>query len=190
MKALIGLGNPGSRYAGNRHNIGFRILDRLAESLGFALTQTSQFGWYCRSLLWGVDSVVFKPSEYMNNSGLGVREVMDRWQIEKPDLLVAYDDLALPLGKIRIRTGGGSAGHNGINSIISELSSSDFPRLRFGIGPCTTEDAADFVLSDFRSEELTVVRESLDRAIAAVKSVWEEGISKAMSVFNRDPEGE
>ncbi|HEY2933907.1 MAG TPA: aminoacyl-tRNA hydrolase [Acidobacteriota bacterium] len=188
MKALIGLGNPEGRYAGNRHNIGFMILDRLAKTLGFALTETTELGWYQRLPMWGVDTVVFKPCTYMNNSGLAVRSVLERWQIEPADLLVVYDDLALPLGKIRIRATGGSAGHNGINSIILALGSNGFPRLRFGIGPCTTPSAADFVLSDFMPEERAVVERELDRAVSAIRSVWGEGLPKAMSVFNREPD--
>lgn len=187
MKAIVGLGNPESRYAGNRHNIGFLIVDRVARAAGSAVKSTSQYSRYCELSLWGIDSLLVKPQTFMNRSGLAVREIFGRWRVALPDLLVVYDDFALPLGKIRLRAAGSSAGHQGMESIIAEMGTNEIPRLRFGIGLPDRGDEADYVLSDFAPHEMPAVEQGIDRALEAIGSLWENGMAKTMSVFNTDP---
>ncbi|HEV8132372.1 MAG TPA: aminoacyl-tRNA hydrolase [Acidobacteriota bacterium] len=188
MKALIGLGNPESRYARNRHNIGFLIVDEIARAVGAALEDVSQYSRFCRISLCGADTLLVKPQTYMNHSGLAVRELLERWDMMAADLLVVCDDLNLPLGKIRLRAGGSAGGHNGMKSIISEIGTDQFPRLRFGIGPACGVNVADFVLSDFAAVELLVVERAVERSVKAIRSLWENGIAKTMSLFNQEPE--
>jgi peptidyl-tRNA hydrolase, PTH1 family len=190
LKALIGLGNPESRYARNRHNIGFLIVDEIARAEGATLRGVSQHSRFCRISLCGTDTLLVKPQTYMNRSGLAVRELLERWDITPPDVLVVCDDLNLPLGTIRLRAGGSAGGHNGIKSIISEIGTDQFPRLRFGIGPAGGGNAADFVLSDFAADELPVAERAVERSVKAIHSLWENGIAKTMSLFNPEPETE
>lgn len=187
MKAIVGLGNPEKQYAANRHNIGFLIVDRIAAGVGVDIKAVSQRSRYCRLQLWGADTLLIKPQTFMNRSGVAVCEALDRWEIPLPDLLVVYDDFALPLGRIRLRPGGSAAGHNGMASVIAETGTDRIPRLRFGIGGPCPRHAAGFVLSDFSRAELPVVEREVDRAIEAIRCLWHNGIMKAMSLFNRDP---
>lgn len=187
MKALIGLGNPESRYARNRHNIGFLIVDEIARAVGATLKGVSQYSRFCRISLCGADTLLVKPQTYMNHSGLAVRELLERWDMMPTDVLVVCDDLNLPLGKIRLRAGGSAGGHNGMKSIISEIGTDQFPRLRFGIGPACGVNAADFVLSDFAADELPVVERAVERSVKAICSLWENSMAKTMSLFNQEP---
>lgn len=182
------MGNPEQQYAANRHNIGFLIADRIAAAAGAKIKAAWQHSRYCRLQLWGWDTLLIKPQTFMNRSGLAVREALERWQIQPADLLVVYDDFALPLGKIRLRPGGSAAGHNGMTSVIAELGTEQVPRLRFGIGGPVSGQAASFVLSDFSPAELPAVERGVERAIDAIRCLWDNGMAQAMSLFNRDPE--
>ncbi|MBI4456188.1 MAG: aminoacyl-tRNA hydrolase [Acidobacteria bacterium] len=187
LKVIVGLGNPESRYGGNRHNVGFWIVDLIAEAADSSIQGRSQYSYYCRLRLWGTDTLLAKPQTFMNRSGIAVREILQRWQVSLSEMLIVYDDFALPLGKIRLRPSGSSSGHRGMESIIAEVGTNEIPRLRFGIGPPGAREAANFVLSDFSSDELPAVQQGIDRALQAIRSLWENGMMKTMSLFNRDP---
>ncbi len=193
MKAVVGLGNPGRAYVRTRHNLGFRVVDRLAEITGAALERVEAEALVGEARIADVAVLLVKPQTYMNLSGRAVGEVVRRYGIPLPELLVVLDDLDLPLGTIRIRRKGSAGGHRGLQSVIEALSSSAFPRLRLGIRPMSPiEDTVAFVLSPFEPDEEPIVEGMIERAVAAV-SVWvREGIERAMAEFNvrrSGPEG-
>ena len=191
MKLIIGLGNPGIVYAHNRHNIGFKCLNYVARlhSIRFAHRQ-------CRARIGisetgGKKLLLAKPRTFVNLSGKPVACLVRKHDIPLTDLLVIYDDLDLPLGKIRLRQGGSSGGHKGMNSIISALGSDDFPRIRVGIGrpqleeQSISEDAVvNYVLSDFSPQEEKVIEPAIVTVTAAIDCFLNQGIEAAMSKFN------
>ncbi len=182
----MGLGNPGRRYAHTRHNVGFDVVDMLAKR-----HKTRILGRQCRALVGQFEShgeqiLLAKPQTFMNNSGDAVGQLVRRHKLEPDAVLVVYDDLDLPLGKIRIRLQGSSGGHKGMNSIIRQLHSTDFPRMRIGIG--RTGDAIDHVLSRFSRRERQIIDPTLALAADALDTVLDEGIEAAMNVYNRTME--
>jgi PTH1 family peptidyl-tRNA hydrolase len=193
MKLIVGLGNPGRIYAGNRHNIGFICLKHFArhyairwdKKQAMALTGSGEIG---NIIVW-----LAKPQTYMNHSGLSVSRLLNKFRIEFGDLIVIHDDLDLPLGRIRIRCGGSSGGHKGINSIISELGGHDFVRIRFGIGRPLFEDnivltneadIIEFVLSDFTPDEKRNIKPSIIRVSEAITCLINKGLEAAMNTYN------
>ena len=184
MKVVVGLGNPGSQYAGTRHNIGWLVVDRLAERAGWAGKGRQRdaanvlLGRY-----HGLDLTLVKPLTYMNESGLAVRKVLAREHAPLGDLLIVVDDFALPFGKLRFREGGGPGGHNGLRSIIAELGTEKFSRLRIGIGE-PDRHAVDHVLSRFASDEQQRLDELLDASVDAVEAWAREGTNKAANRWN------
>ena len=184
MKVVVGLGNPGSQYAGTRHNIGWLVMDTIAERAGWTGKGRQRdasnvaMGRY-RSL----DLTLVKPLTYMNDSGLAVRKVLAREHAPPVDLLVVADDFALPFGKLRFREGGGPGGHNGLRSIITELGTEKFSRLRVGIGE-PDRSAVDHVLTRFAPDEQQRLDELLDAAADAVEEWAREGTNKAANRFN------
>ena len=191
MKLIVGLGNPGPRYADTRHNVGWRVAEELAsraraggwrEKLGAAVAE-------CR---WhGEKTALARPLTYMNNSGLAVRQLTEFWKVERTDLLVIVDDLALDVGRLRLRPEGSDGGHNGLASIIAHLGDDRFARLRVGIGPAPkVEDHAYFVLSAFAEAERPVIAEAVLRAADAAECWFTDGLHEAMNRFNgpRDDE--
>ena len=184
-KLVVGLGNPGEEYARTRHNVGFRIVDRFVADNRLPGFRRNQAALESRGVLDGERVAVLKPLSYMNRSGGVVVRWLDLLGLDPEDLLVCYDDLALPLGRLRLRPGGSAAGHNGVQSVIEALGIDAFPRLRFGVHPGRDfDDQVEFVLSAFRKPELEVVEETLPRAARAVECFCREGIGKAMNVFN------
>jgi len=185
-KALIvGLGNPGRRYAGNRHNVGFQVLDRLAGARGLAFTRRQSNALVATGEIAGRAVVLAKPQTYMNDSGRAVAPLVRFYQVEPGDLLVVYDDLDLPFGTLRLRPEGGAGGHHGMESIIAALSRQDFPRLRIGIGrPPGRMDPIAYVLQDFDRQEQEFLPELYDRAVAAIESFLREGVALTMSRHN------
>ncbi len=185
MKVVVGLGNPGSQYARTRHNIGWLAIDRLADRAGWAGrgrqrdSSSVVMGRY-RSL----DLTLVKPLTFMNDSGLAVRKVLAREHAPLGDLLVVADDFALPFGKLRFREGGSHGGHNGLRSIIDELGTEKFSRLRIGIGE-PGQGAVDHVLSTFTPDEAARLEELLDAAADAVEAWARDGTSKAANRFNK-----
>jgi PTH1 family peptidyl-tRNA hydrolase len=184
-KALIvGLGNPGRAYSGNRHNIGFMLIDRLAAANGITLGRLQNKALVGTGYIAGRPVVLAKPQTYMNLSGESVAPLLRFYKIEPADLLVAYDEIDLPLGTLRLRENGSSGGHNGMKSLIRHLGEG-FPRLRLGVGrPPGRMPAAAHVLQDFDAIEKATVDTLLDRAIQAVETFLQEGITLSMSRFN------
>ncbi len=173
---IIGLGNPGPKYAFTRHNVGFMVLDRIGDKW----KRVEKYS-YCEINLGDEKNLLVKPLTYMNLSG----EIFKYLKISnKDDIIVVYDDLDLPLGRIRLRKNGSAGGHNGIKSIISYIGQ-DFKRLRVGIGPRPEEiDTADFVLSEFSKEEFEILDKVIDRSIESLEYTIRFGIDKAMEKFN------
>lgn len=186
---IIGLGNPGRGYRRNRHNIGFQILDALAESLGARFTRTQANALVTDARLEGIRLILAKPQTYMNNAGQSVGSLARFFRLPAEQILAVHDDLDLPLGALRLRPGGGSGGHRGLGSIVEHLGLAEFPRLRFGIGrPPGAMEPADFVLQDFGPREEEIVAASLERAVACIRTFALEGIQAAMTRFNVAPE--
>jgi len=186
VKLIVGLGNPGSRYQGTRHNIGFVVIDRLAQQNKLTLGKRSCGALIEQGFIDGESCVFAKPQAFMNRSGLVVKGLLDEFAASTQDLVVVYDDLDLPFGRIRIRPNGGAGGHRGMLSIIDSLAGAPFCRLRFGIGrPPEDTDAAAYVLEPFSSSESTELPDIIDRAVAAVGCILQHGIERAMEQFNR-----
>jgi PTH1 family peptidyl-tRNA hydrolase len=184
VKIVVGLGNPGEQYARTRHNIGWMVLDRIADRAGWAGRGRNRdassvvLGHYR-----GLDLLLAKPLTFMNDSGVAVRKVLARGRAPLHDLLVVVDDFSLPFGKLRFREGGSAGGHNGLRSIADELGSEAFPRLRIGIGE-PDRDAVDHVLSVFQPAERQRLDELLDAAADAVEAWARDGLSKAANRYN------
>lgn len=184
MRIVVGLGNPGSRYKGTRHNVGFAVIDVLAES-----AQCDRFRNRFQADLAelredGQTILLVKPQTFMNLSGQSVRQVVDFYQASTADLLVVCDDINLPLGKLRFRAGGSHGGHNGLRDIQNHLGTSAYNRLRIGVGAPDEDDAVDHVLGRFRPSEAPVIEEAVGRAVQGVAQWWKEGIQKCMNEYN------
>ena len=188
MKLIVGLGNPGRGYVNNRHNVGFVCLNHFARKQGIRFDKKRGKARIGTGEVAGSEVVIARPQTYMNLSGQSVSRLVKRFNINLSDLLAIHDDLDLPLGKIRIRRGGSSGGHKGIGSIITELGSQDFLRLRVGIGrPAIAESEDDiiaYVLSDFTPEEKQAVTEILPRVSEAILCLINEGLPVAMNRYN------
>jgi peptidyl-tRNA hydrolase, PTH1 family len=182
---IAGLGNPGRRYEHNRHNVGFMLLNRLSLELGEKFGKVEAKALVAKTIYHGERVVLVKPQTYMNNSGSPVSSLLRFYKIPLTNLLVAYDDVDLPLGVIRIRPSGGSGGQKGMESIIDRLGTEEFPRLRIGTGrPPGTKEAADYVLQDFPYHESELLDETLERAVKAVLTFIQYDLDRAMNMFN------
>jgi len=183
---IAGLGNPGREYRANRHNAGFMLLDRLVERhkwLGFTKRQGKAL--ITTGLLGQVPVILAKPQTFMNLSGEAVSPLLRFYDLPLERLLVVVDEIDLPLGTLRLRPDGGSAGHNGMRSIIEQLGTEVFPRLRVGVGrPQGVKAAAGYVLRDFRGEDLEIMNLTLDKAADAVECFVREGLVTAMNRYN------
>jgi PTH1 family peptidyl-tRNA hydrolase len=183
---IVGLGNPGRRYAQNRHNVGFQCVDRLGHLHNLAFDKRQNSGRLAVGQIGEQSVLLFKPQTFMNESGSAVGSVARFYQVSMERLLVIYDDLDLPLGSVRLRQAGGSGGHKGMNSIISHLGGLDFPRVRVGIGrPPGRMDPAAYVLQDFARDEHTLIEEVYDHVARAAECWLTDGIELAMARFNR-----
>lgn len=187
MKLIVGLGNPGIEYQFTLHNVGFLLIDRLAEDCGVTVDNRHCKALTARARIGRDELLLAKPETYMNHSGMSVRELVDKYEVDpEKDLLVIYDELDLPMGALRIRERGSSAGHNGMQSIINALQTQEVPRLRVGVAPDhPVKDGAGYLLAQIRKSQLAAVDESLDKAAEAVKVIVNEGIAPAMNRFNR-----
>jgi len=186
MKLIVGLGNPGPRYAATRHNVGWRVAEELAARVGAASWREKCEAAVAEGRSRGGKVVLARPMTYMNESGRSVRQLVDFWKIEREDVLMVVDDMAIDLGRLRLRAEGSDGGHNGLASIIAHLGHDCFARLRVGIGPAParTEDHAAFVLAEFRPEERPVVADTVRRAADAAECWMTEGLVQAMNRFN------
>ncbi len=193
MVVIIGLGNPGRQYALTRHNVGFRVLDALARRLKWDFRAGKGEFVVATGSFEDEDLVLAKPVTSMNESGIAVNDVVERFEVGLESILVVVDDFQIPLGSLRLRPSGSDGGHNGLSSIVYHLQSDSFPRLRCGIGsagmPADKSLMADFVLTKFTATEEAVVAEMVDRAAEACLSFASDGIDKTMSLFNRKTEG-
>jgi len=186
MWLVVGLGNPGRQYAGNRHNVGFMVLGELMRDAG-AGSPRSRFGAMLTEATLGRTKVVFcKPMEFMNTSGFAVSRAASFWKIPPAQILVAHDDMDLDFGRLKLVEAGGSGGHNGLRSIIAELGTEAFCRIRCGIGrPPPAWEGADFVLADFSQEERRALPNLLEEAASAARTVVKDGLVPAMNKFNK-----
>jgi PTH1 family peptidyl-tRNA hydrolase len=185
MRLIVGLGNPGLRYRDSRHNVGFRCVDLLARKWGINLSERRAKAVLGQGQRSGHDVVLAKPRTFMNNSGEGVAYLLTRFAGQPSDLVVIYDDMALPVGKLRVRPGGSDGGHNGIRSIIATLKTQAFPRIRVGIGPPPPgHDQVEHVLGRSSSAEALLISEAMEKVADAVDCLLEEGIAVAMNRFN------
>lgn len=185
MPLIIGLGNPGNKYAGTRHNIGFEFIDKLAQKMSVRLGPGKGPFHVGKGRHAGYSVYLIKPTTYMNNSGDAVRQAVNWYKEDIGNCLVCYDDLDLDIGTIRLRPGGSAGGHNGIKDIIQKLGTNDFPRLRIGIGnEFPRGQQVQHVLSPFSEDEREVIEPTLDKAIDASFCFFREGIEEAMNKFN------
>lgn len=185
QKVIVGLGNPGKQYADTRHNIGFKAVEQIAHKYGVAFKNRfqAQIG---EVSIGGVKALLVMPQTFMNLSGRSVREVLSWYKLTADNLLVIYDDMDLPCGKIRLRTQGSAGGHNGIKSIISEINTQTFDRVKIGIGrPPEGWDTVNYVLGTFLSEELATLKPTLQEVDQAVTDIITVGMNNAMNKHNR-----
>lgn len=183
---IVGLGNPGREYAHTRHNCGFRAIDILAEKLGCKIDKGKFQGLYCQTSFKGNKIFLLKPQTYMNLSGRSVLLLSAYFNVPPQRIIVLFDDISLVPGRLRIRADGSAGGHNGIKSIINELGSQSFPRVKIGVGakPNPEQDLADWVLSSFSATEEKDLSSALQRAADAALSIIEHGISETANRFN------
>lgn len=183
---IVGLGNPGEEYAHNRHNAGYQCLTTYAERHGLRFSFYRFRASLAEGNIFGRPVLLARPLTYMNESGQAVAPLVRQYGVALANLLVVYDDLDLPLGKIRLRARGSSAGHKGLESILRQLRTTEVPRLRLGIGRPAYGDPIDYVLSDWRAEEWGIMEAAYARASEAIDVFLQEGIVAAMNKFNAD----
>lgn len=184
MKLIVGLGNPGKEYEGTRHNCGFMVVDELANKLNTEINQNKFKGLYTKVKYHGEDVILLKPQTYMNLSGESVSTLMQFFKIEIEDLLVIYDDLDMPVGKLRLRKTGSAGGHNGIKNIIVHLNSQDFKRIRVGIDRHKYMKVVDYVLSRFTKEETDAINQGIENAVNAIIDYLDHGFDYIMNRYN------
>jgi peptidyl-tRNA hydrolase, PTH1 family len=189
MKLIIGLGNPGSQYEQTRHNVGFRVVDRLAAQHAWSWERRGR-AMLANGTLGSEKVVLIKPLTFMNNSGEAVGELLRWYKVQPEDILVVYDELDLPIGKVRLRGSGSAGGHNGLSSIIHHLHTNVFPRLRVGIGRPSNNhiSGADYVLSAPNGDERIELTTGEDRALEAIPLIMRQGVATTMNTINVDPE--
>ncbi len=185
MYIIAGLGNPGGRYEHTRHNVGFEVIDILADRMGLCVDEKKHKGLCGRGMLEGQRVILLKPQTFMNLSGESVRAVADFYKVEPENILVIYDDVSLEPGQLRIRGKGSAGGHNGIKNIIAHLGTQEFPRIKVGVGEKPgSMDLADYVLSRFSKGEQEMMDQAFREAAEAAAAVIGQGIDAAMNHFN------
>lgn len=185
MNLIVGLGNPGRKYRFTRHNMGFLVIDELAERNGIDLGERRYKARFGRGLIKEHEAILAKPLTFMNLSGVAVGRIMEVFHLKEKDLFVIHDDVDIEFGRIKIRQGGGHGGHKGVESIQDLSGGSEFVRIKVGIGrPTEYKDLSDYVLEPFGGDERALMREIVDRAAESVETLLCEGIQRAMSTFN------
>lgn len=189
IRLVVGLGNPGPKYAHTRHNIGFDLVDRLARRWQISLSEQRRFQGDCgEGMAVGQKLYLLKPNTFMNKSGQSVRALLDWYKLLPQQVLVIYDDMDLPIGKLRLRISGSAGGHNGMKSLITHLGTPEFPRLRIGIGRSldagVAQETISHVLGRFAPQEQRLLDEVLDMAADAVELALRQGVEKSMSLYN------
>ena len=189
---LVGLGNPGQQYDRTRHNIGFEVIDALAQRWQIPLAKTQKFqGYFGEGHITGQKIRLLKPTTFMNLSGQSIRSVVDWYKLSPTAVLLIYDDMDLPVGRLRLRLKGSAGGHNGMKSTIAHLGTPEFPRLRLGIGsprdPNRPKDTTiSHVLGKFAPDEQEPVQDAIDQALKAIETIYQHGIETAMNRFNQE----
>ncbi|MFU7516677.1 aminoacyl-tRNA hydrolase [Clostridium sp. HCS.1] len=183
MFLIVGLGNPGKEYDGTRHNIGFEAIDSLGRKYSIDLNKSKFKGVFGEGFIEGKKVILLKPTTYMNLSGESIREVINFYKIDNNNIIVIYDDISLEIGKLRIREKGSAGGHNGIKSIIANLSTDVFPRIKIGVGQ-PKGDLVSHVLGRFNKEEAQDLKEVIDASIKAVEIIIKNGAKAAMNELN------
>ena len=185
MKLIAGLGNIGEKYTWTRHNAGFMVVDKWAIMNNITFKENKKLQCYLAKFKRGFEDIILiKPTTYMNLSGNAVSAVMNYYKIDKSDILIVYDDLSIELDKIRFRPNGSDGGHNGIKSIIKSIGSSDFARLKIGIGPQPPIPAEEFVLQNFYKYQLDKLKPVLKTSVEAIEFYLDNGMEKAQNQFN------
>ena len=189
MKIIVGLGNPGAKYAGTRHNVGFSVILKLADKYNISLTEKKHKAEFGKGIIEGEKVILAMPQTYMNLSGESVRELMDYYKCDCSDIIVIYDDIDLAVGRLRIREKGSAGGHNGMKNIILHLGSQEFTRIRVGVGQKPKNmDLADYVLSRFPKDERVLMEEAFERAGEAAICMMNDTMEHAMNQFNKKTE--
>lgn len=184
MKLIVGLGNPGKEYENTRHNIGFMVIDKLSIQLSIPLSNNKFEGLYGKGKYKGEDVVLLQPLTYMNNSGECIQKVMKFFKIEKDDVLIIYDDLDLPAGKLRLRISGSAGGHNGIKSIIAHLGGETFNRIKVGIDRSKVIPVVDYVLGKFTNDEIISIENGINQSVDACVDIINKDFKFAMNKYN------
>lgn len=184
VKLVVGLGNPGSQYDRTRHNVGFMVVDAFAERFDTTVRRKKFNALFEEVYAEGTKLLLLKPQQYMNRSGHAVATVAGFYKLKPADVLVVTDDMALEVGRLRLRSKGSAGGHNGLKDIIARLGSNAFPRLRIGVGDSGPMDAADYVLSRFADEDRVVIEAAVNMAVDAIMCWLHEGIEAAMTQYN------
>jgi PTH1 family peptidyl-tRNA hydrolase len=185
MPLIAGLGNPGTKYAGSRHNVGFELIDTLAQHFSVQLTPGKGSYYIAKTTFNGDRLLLVKPSTFMNNSGDAIQQALQWFKLSADECLVCYDDLNIDTGALRMRPGGSAGGHNGIKDIIQKLGTPKFPRLRIGIGDDFRDgQQVQYVLSQFDDHQRETIDHALENGVDAVKQFITEGIDTAMNNFN------
>ncbi|MBM7555129.1 aminoacyl-tRNA hydrolase [Thalassobacillus pellis] len=186
MKCIVGLGNPGKKYAQTRHNVGFMVIDQFADNNSWELKQEKFKSQYALEHINGEKVLLLKPQTYMNLSGVAVQAFADYYGFGPEDILVVYDDLDLPTGKIRLRQKGGHGGHNGIRNIIDQLDDKTFKRLRVGVGrPSVPMSVVDYVLGKFDKDQKDAAQDSIQKAAKACEAWLDQPFDQVMNEFNQ-----
>ena len=189
MFIIAGLGNPDEKYQGTRHNVGFDVVDRLAEKYQIAVDTKKHRALIGKGVIEGQKVLLVKPQTYMNSSGESIRAAADYYKVDPEDILIVYDDISLAPGQLRIRAKGSAGGHNGIKSIIAHLGTQEFPRVKVGVGEKPSRmDLADYVLGHFSKEEQATMDDAVKEAADAVCEIVNVGIAQAMNDHNRKKE--
>ena len=185
MYLIAGLGNPSKTYEGTRHNVGFAMIDAIADAFQIDVTTKKHKAIVGRGVIEGMKVILAKPQTYMNLSGESIREIADFYKIDPENMIIIYDDISLDVGRLRIRKKGSAGGHNGIKNIIAHLGTDVFPRIKVGVGEKPQGwDLADYVLSKYSKEEQQALREASDNVIGAVKLMVMDNIDAAMNQYN------
>lgn len=187
MKLIVGLGNPGAEYIGTRHNVGFEVIAVLAQRLGIVVTKRNFKAVYGEGMIGTEKIVLMRPMTYMNLSGEAVSAIAHFYKIETPDIIIILDDIALAVGRLRLRFKGSAGGQNGLDNIIKHLNTQEVPRIRLGVGAAPPGDMRGHVLSKFRKEEFPLIQEAYELAADATECAIREGFDIAMNRFNINP---
>lgn len=187
MYIIVGLGNPSKEYEGTRHNVGFEVIDRLADKYQIDVDTKKHRAFIGKGMIAGQKVILAKPQTYMNLSGESVRSLLDYYKIDEEEkLIVVYDDISLDNGQIRIRAKGSAGGHNGIKNIIAHLGGQVFPRIKVGVGEKPPKyDLADYVLGHFSKAEQELMEEGYEKAIHSIELILQDEMNEAMNEYNR-----